>query len=260
MQGILTISWKHLRVLLILTLALTGCDGNGGESGNMGTAVKLAVAADFAEVAELLGSDFTARTGITVSVTSDSSGALTSQIRSGAEFDVFLSANTGFPLQLIEEGLAVPEPVVYAIGTLALFSRDRDLSTDAISLLASGAFPRLAVADPEKAPYGRAAIQTLESLGLLDQLEETLVFAENVGKALELVETGMADAGFVAFPDLGGNQARAWLVPARMHEPIEQAAVVLSNAPDRDSADRWMDYLISDPARLIIKDAGYRLP
>ena len=94
----------------------------------------------------------------------------------------------------------------------------------------------------------------------LDQLEETLVFAENVGKALELVETGMADAGFVAFPDLGGNQARAWLVPARMHEPIEQAAVVLSNAPDRDSADRWMDYLISDPARLIIKDAGYRLP
>ena len=162
MQGILTISWKHLRVLLILTLALTGCDGNGGESGNMGTAVKLAVAADFAEVAELLGSDFTARTGITVSVTSDSSGALTSQIRSGAEFDVFLSADTGFPQQLIEEGLAVPEPVVYAIGTLALFSRDRDLSTDAISLLASGAFPRLAVADPEKAPYGRAAIQTLE--------------------------------------------------------------------------------------------------
>jgi len=249
-----------LRIILILTLALLACDGSGGESENIGIGVKLAVAADFAEVALRLGSDFTARTGLMVDVTSDSSGALTSQIRSGAEFDVFLSANTGFPLQLIEEGLAVPKPVVYAIGTLALFSPDRDLSTDGESLLASGAFERLAIADPEKAPYGRAAIQTLESLGLIDLLEETFVFSENVGKTLELVETGSADAGFVAFPDLDdGNQARSWIVLAQM-QPIEQAAVVLSNAPDPDSADRWMDYLVSDPARLIIKDAGFRLP
>ncbi len=260
MQRILKNSWKYFIVLSILTLAIVACNGNGVDSESMGIGVKLAVATDFAEVAGRLGSDFTARTGITVVVSSDSSGALTSQIRSGAEFDVFLSADTGFPQQLIEEGLAVPEPVVYAIGTLALFSPDLDLSTDGESLLASGAFQRLAIADPEKAPYGRAAIQTLESLGLFDQLEETFVFGENVGKTLELVETGSADAGFVAFPDLDGNQALAWLVPAQMHEPIEQAAVVLSNSPDRDYADRWMDYLVRDSARLIIQDSGYRLP
>ena len=161
-----------LRIILILTLALLACDGSGGESENIGIGVKLAVAADFAEVAL-----------------------------------------------------------------------------------------RLAIADPEKAPYGRAAIQTLESLELFDLLEETFVFGENVSKTLELVETGSADAGFVAFPDLDNdNQARSWIVLAQMHEPIEQAAVVLSNAPDPDSADRWMDYLVSDPARLIIKDAGFRLP
>jgi len=158
-----------LRIILILTLALLACDGSGGESENIGIGVKLAVAADFAEVALRLGSDFTARTGLMVAVTSDSSGALTSQIRSGAEFDVFLSANTGFPLQLIEEGLAGPNPVVYAIGTL-------------------------------------------ESLGLIDLLEETFVFGENISKTLELVETGSADAGFVAFPDCPEDNANIVLI------------------------------------------------
>lgn len=177
-----------LRIILILTLALLACDGSGGESENIGIGVKLAVAADFAEVALRLGSDFTARTGLMVDVTSDSSGALTSQIRSGAEFDVFLSANTGFPLQLIEEGLAVPKPVVYAIGTL-------------------------------------------ESLELFDLLEETFVFGENVSKTLELVETGSADAGFVAFPDLDNdNQALSWIVLEQMQS--------LSNRPQSCSLTR----------------------
>ena len=210
-------------VFLLLTVfaIIGGCHSKTGKS------IKLAVAADFAETAERLGDDFTDRTGITVIVTSDSSGALVIQIQSGAVFDAFLSADTDFPRQLIMEGLAIPEPVLYAIGKLALYSLDLDLSTDGPALLAAGTFPRLAVADPEKAPYGRAAIQTLESLGLFDELEETLVFGENVGMTLKLVETGDADAGFVAFPDIESNQAGAWVVPEDMHDPIEQEAVVL---------------------------------
>ena len=250
--------WDLFTVLSILTLTIVACIGC--ESDKTGNSIKLAVAADFAETAERLGDDFTNRTGITVVVSSDSSGALVSQIQSGAVFDAFLSADTDFPRQLIMEGLAIPEPVLYAIGTLALYSLELDLSTDGEALLAAGTFPRLAVADPEKAPYGRAAIQTLEGLGLFDVLEETLVFGENVGKTLELVETGDTDAGFVAFPDIDSNQEGAWVVPEDMHDPIEQEAVVLSIVQDRDSVDSWMEYLVSDPARIIIQDAGYRLP
>jgi len=232
-------------LLLTAFAIIGGCHSKNGNS------IKLAVAADFAETAVRLGDDFTDCTGITVVVSSDSSGALVSQIQSGAVFDAFLSAATDFPRQLIMEGLALPEPILYAIGTLALYSLELDLSTDGPALLAAGTFPRLAVADPEKAPYGSAAIQTLESLGLFDELEETLVFGENVGITLELVETRDADAGFVAFPDINSNQEGAWVVPEDMHDPIEQEAVVLSTVQDRDSVDSWMEYLV---------DAGYRLP
>ena len=218
------------------------------------------MAADFAETAKRLGNDFRDRTGITVVVTSASSGALVNRIRSGAAFDAFLSANTDFPKQLITDNIAVQEYIVYAIGKLALYSPDRNLSIKGADLLASGTFPRLALADPEKAPYGRATIETLKKLGLLDKLNGTLAYGENVGKTLKLIETGEADAGFVAFPDIETNKKGAWVVPEKMHKPIEQAAVVLSTFHDRDSVDSWMEYLLSDPARIIIQDAGYRLP
>jgi len=127
--------WEFFTVLSILTLTIVACIGC--ESDKTGNSIKLAVAADFAETAERLGDDFTDRTGITVVVTSDSSGALVIQIQSGAVFDAFLSADTDFPRQLIMEGLAVPEPVLYAIGKLALYSLDQDLSTDGPALLAA---------------------------------------------------------------------------------------------------------------------------
>jgi molybdate transport system substrate-binding protein len=251
-------------VPLLLLLALPGAPSATWAASSTGRSagVRIAVAADFANVARHLAADFTARSGIRVTVTSGASGALTNQIRSSKKFDVFLSADTGFPQQLIREGLATsPKPVVYAFGTIGLFSRDGDLSTRGESLLTSKIFSKLAVADPAKAPYGRAAMQTLEGLGLSDRLKSTLVFSANVAKTLKLVETGNADAGFVAFPDLDpGQAARAWLVPSRMHKPIKQAAVLLTRARDSNSANRWMQYLLSDSARRMIRDAGYRLP
>jgi len=252
--------WSVFTILSILTLTIVSCSINDYKREKSGKIIQLAVAADFTETARRLGDDFRDRTGITVVVTSASSGALVNRIRSGAAFDAFLSANTDFPKQLINENLAVQEYVVYAIGKLALYSPDRDLSIKGADLLASGTFPRLALANPEKAPYGRAAIETLKKLGLLDKLKKNLVYGENVGKTLTLVETGKADAGFVAFSDIDTNKKGAWVVPEKMHRPIEQAAVVLSTFHDRDSVDSWMEYLVSEPARHIIQDAGYRLP
>ena len=131
------------------------------------------------------------------------------QIRDGASFDVFLSADSERPQELVDESLAVPDPIVYAIGTLALYSRDLDLSVDGDALLASAAFATLAIADPETAPYGRAAIQTLDSMGLRESLQDTLAIGENVGKTLDLLESGNAEAGFVAFPDFDARRPQA---------------------------------------------------
>ena len=222
--------------------------------------IRLAVAADFAQVAKRLGGDFTQRHNIPVSIESASSGALASQIRSGKRFDVFLSANVSYPNSLVAEGLALPDTVFYAAGTIALFARGRDLSTDGQRLLTAGTFGRLAIADPKKAPYGVAAEQTLKSLSLWERLQGTLVFGRNIAETLALIMNGKADAGFVAFPDLAATQkSKAWLVPSQRHEPITQAAVALKSAQDPASAAQWMSYLTSKKARAIIQEAGFRL-
>jgi molybdate transport system substrate-binding protein len=250
-----------LILLLVCAGVSVGCSDDDSSPSPPSDEVRLAVAADFAETALRLGDEFTTFTGNTVTMTSASSGELVSQIRSGAQFDSFLSANTEFPQQLVEEGLAVGDPVVYAIGTLALYSKGQDLSEDGESLLVSGAFERLALADPAEAPYGLAAIQTLENLGVREKLESTLVVADNVAAALMLVESGDVDAGFVAFPDLGASAAvYAWVVPEDLHDPIQQAAVLLSAAQGREPAVQWMTYLLSASAGEIIRAAGYRLP
>lgn len=153
-----------ITALLLISIALpfiacSTVDKEPGVDGN--TSVRLAVAADFAGAAQRLADDFTTRTGIPVTMQSGASGELAARIRSGAAFDVFLSANTEFPRQLIEERLAAPGPIIYALGTIALFDRHRDLSMDGETVLSSGAFRRLAVADPSKAPYGLASFETL---------------------------------------------------------------------------------------------------
>ena len=256
---------KHpiIRALLLISISLlvVACSTLSKDSDIERTSVRLAVAADFTNTAQQLAEDFTASTGIHVIIISGASGDLAARIRSGKRFDVFLSANTKFPRQLVAEQLALPEPVVYALGTIALFGHDRDLSVEGETLLSSETFDRLAVADPNNAPYGLASIQTLEALSLYSRLKKNLVFAENIAKALELIETRKADAGFVALPDLDTKQAaRAWVVPSRLHKPIKQAAAVLSQTQDQELAFRWMHYLTSDSARTIIHNAGYRLP
>ncbi len=248
-------------VTLFLSVLLLACAAARAEDGiSSRDSLHLAVAADFSEVARRLADDFSAEAGVPVTITSDSSGVLTSKIRDGATFDVFLSADSERPQELIDEGLAVPKPIVYAVGTLALYGPDLDLSADGDALLRSADFATLAIADPETAPYGRAAIQTLNSLGLREALQGKLVIGENVRKTLDLVQSGKAAAGLVAFPDLDARRLRAWVVPERMHDPIDQAMVVLSAARQPELAKQWIVFLTSAPARRIIEEAGFRLP
>ncbi len=222
--------------------------------------LRLAVAADFADTAKLLGQDFTTGHGVPVVITSGASGELNDQIRSGGEFDVFLSANVQYPKQLIKDELASNELLIYANGTVALFSPDQALATDGEKLLASGTFTKLAIADPKRAPYGGAAIESLNRMKLYVPLKGSLRFAGNIANTLEMVKKGGAEAGFVAYADLTpAEKKQAWVIPPSMHEPIQQAAVILVRARENDSASQWMEYLASEPARQIIRNAGYRL-
>ena len=256
-------------ILLVLSPAYSGAEENAKYHTNHNGQITeeeffdgltLAVAADFAQTAKRLGEDFEARTNIAVRITSGASGTLTEEIREGGEADVFMSANTQYPKELVAENLAIPDPIVYAYGTIALYATDRDLSSSGKRALESGDFAKIAVADPKHAPYGQATIETLTKLGLMEKLQGTIVYAKSIAQALEMVKTGEVNAAFVAFPDLARIEAtRAWLVPETMHKPIKQAAVQLTAAPHPVHAEKWTIYIEGDIAKRIIRYAGYRI-
>jgi len=189
-----------------------------------------------------------------------STGKLYAQIVNGAPFDVFLAADVERPARLEADGRAVPGcRFTYALGRLALWSRDATRVDDAGEVLRSAEFNRLAIANPRLAPYGRAAREALLALGLWEALQPRLVLGENIAQTHVFVYTGNADLGFVAWSQIlaGGAGGSHWLVPAALHEPVEQQAVALrDNGPVR----AFVDFLRSPDARQIIREFGYDTP
>jgi molybdate transport system substrate-binding protein len=219
----------------------------------------IAVAANFTGAAEELGEVFTAETGHEVILSFGPTGGLYAQITQAAPFDVFLAADTERPELAIAEGFGVAGSVfVYAEGRLALYAPGRDAS-DGASLLAGGAFEKLAIADPGAAPYGAAALETLTALGLYDAIGPKLVMGENISQALQFVESGNAELGFVAASQVLGK-ADVWLVPTELHAPIAQGAVLLKQGVDNAAAVGFLEFLRSDEAVAVIEAAGYAVP
>lgn len=224
---------------------------------------RIAVAANFNTTLKLLETDFESRTAYRIDIVSGSTGKLYAQIINGAPYDVFLSADQMRPRRLAEKGHAAgAKPVTYAIGKLALWSAG-DLHVTPDTLIAPGV-SRLAIANPDLAPYGLAAIQVLERLELEAQLRPKFVFGENVGQTFAFVSTGNAQIGFVsvaqiqALPDTAPGSA--WLIPPQLHEPIAQDALLLAEGRDNSAALAFMAYLQSAEARDIMARAGYELP
>ncbi|MCB2135345.1 MAG: molybdate ABC transporter substrate-binding protein [Rhodobacteraceae bacterium] len=221
---------------------------------------RIAAATNFAETARSLAEAFNAATGHDVEVIPGATGKLFAQVAAGAPYDAFLSADTETVDRLIEAGLAPDgHRQTYAIGALVLWS-----GRSGLSLADPGAALRqarhVAIANPALAPYGRAAMKALRSLGLQEAVAPKLVTGENVGQAFALVETGAADLGFVAASSLVGRTGAAdsyWRVPDDAHDPILQDAVLLSHGADNAAALGFLDYLRSDEARRSIGAAGY---
>lgn len=221
----------------------------------------IAVAANFADAATALKQDFESRTDHGLQLVFGSTGKLYAQIRNGAPFDAFLAADTERPRRLEREGVAIMGTrFTYARGALALWSPRQGIVDDAGKLLESGDYRFLAIANPSLAPYGAAARQVLERLGLWSALQQRLVFGENIGQAFQFVATGNADLGLVALAQLSDPYRPAegsrWIVPETLYDPIEQQAVRLSDHP---AAVSFLDYLRSEPAHHQIARYGYRL-
>jgi molybdate transport system substrate-binding protein len=197
-----------------------------------------------------------------------SSGNYYSQIRNGAPFDVFLSADVEYPKRLVAEGAALADSLfVYGTGRIALWVPAQsalDLDRLGIHALEDPSVHHIAMANPRHAPYGRAAEAALRSLGVYDRVAAKLVIGENISQAFEFVESGAAEAGLVArsltlAPAMRGK-GRSWEIPAASYPPLEQAGVILSRAKGNPAAAQFRAWMMGPEARAILTQYGFSVP
>lgn len=244
-----------LRAMLCAVSALAASLAHAGE-------VSVAVAANFAVPMQKIAARFEQETGHKAVLALGSTGRFHAQIANGAPFEVLLAADAATPERLEREGLTVPgSRFTYAVGRLALWSASPAMVDAQGAVLRSPGLTRLALADPKLAPYGAAAVEVLTRLGLIDSLRPRLVQGESIGQAYQFVASGNAALGFVAWSQVqvdgrlsGGS---AWLVPAELHSPLRQDAVLLQRGRENPAAQALMRHLRSPAARQIILAHGY---
>ena len=226
--------------------------------------VQVAVAANFTAPLQAIAADFEKDTGHKLIAAYGATGQFYAQIKNGAPFEVFLSADDSTPQKLENEGDTVKgSRFTYAIGTLALWSAKDGYVDSQGKVLSDNQYQHLAIANPKAAPYGLAATQVLARLGLTDQVKAKIVEGQNITQAYQFVSTGNAELGFVAlsqvYKDGKVSGGSAWIVPADMHDPIKQDAVILNKGKDNPAAKALVDYLKGPKAAAVIKSYGYQL-
>jgi molybdate transport system substrate-binding protein len=229
--------------------------------------VTVAAASDLTYAMNEIAANFEKTTGCAVRLSMGSSGNFLTQIENGAPFDVFFSADIAYPRKLEAEGLAAPgSTYLYAIGKIVLWTR-QDSGLDigkGISALRDPAVKKIAIANPEHAPYGRAAEEALRQSGLYDAVKGRLVLGENISQAAEFVESGNADAGILALslvlsPAMK-DKGRAWNIPENLYSPIQQGVVVLRVAPNAQGAQQFLDYIKMPATTALLERYGFVLP
>ena len=221
--------------------------------------VTVAVAANFTATAKRIAAAFAAGSEHVAVLSFGSTGKLYAQIAHGAPYDVLLAADQARPQKAIDEGLAVAASrYTYASGKLVLYSTDAALVDDEGNVLHSTRFARLAIANPDTAPYGSAAIEVLQALGVHDKVADRLVRGDNIAQTLQFVVTKNAQLGFVALAQIietrGGSR---WIVPEGLYTPVRQDAVLLARGASNPAARAFMEFLKSETARDIIRAFGY---
>ena len=224
--------------------------------------VQVAVAANFTAPARALAEVFARTTGHEAKLSFGATGAFYTQIKNGAPFDVLLAADNERPARLEKEGDTVAgSRFTYATGQLVLWSAKPGLVDDEGAVLKHGQFGKIAIANPKNAPYGAAAVEAMEKLGLAATLQPKLVTGESIGQTFNFIATGNAELGFVALAQvLEGGKLKSgsmWVVPAQYHAPIIQDAVILKRAANNPAAKAWMELLKTPQSKALIRSYGY---
>jgi molybdate transport system substrate-binding protein len=230
--------------------------------------VAVAAAGDLRGVLEELKTGFEAKhPGVQLQLSFGASGSLTAQILQGAPFDVFLSADEGFPAQVQKAGLAAQAPFPYTTGSLVLWVRKDlglDPARDGWKVLSSPAVRKISTANPVTAPYGRAAEAALRHVQLYDQVKPRLVFADNIAQAAQFLQAGTAEAGLISAAQADNPVLRqsgiAWKVPADAYAPLRQAGVILKRSQCLDQARAFQAFLTGPEGQAVFGRHGYTKP
>jgi molybdate transport system substrate-binding protein len=226
--------------------------------------VQVAVAANFTGPMQIIATEFEKDTGHKAQLVFGATGKFYAQIRNGAPFGILLAADEQTPVRLVQEGAAVSgSQFTYAIGKLVLWSTKPGLVDDEGAVLSKPSFAHLAYSNPKLAPYGAAAVEAMNALGVFETLQPKLVQGENIAQAYQFVLSGNAELGFVALSQVLKDgkiaQGSAWVLPQRLYSPIRQVAVILDKGKDNAAAKSLMAYLRSDKAKATIREYGYDL-
>jgi molybdate transport system substrate-binding protein len=223
--------------------------------------IKVAVAANLQSVIKALGADFKQKTGITVEPIVGASGNLTTQIKNGAPFDVFLSADMTFPETLYAGGFSTKKPVVYAQGSLVICSTEDIGFENWERVLLTERIKKIAIANPAIAPYGKAATEVLKLKGVLENVQSKIVTGESISQVNTYITTGVVDVGFTtqALVTNPNNKTKLhWkLIDPKSYSPIEQGMVLLKHAENNADAQKFYDYMLGNAAKAILEQYGY---
>ena len=249
------------RRLQMIGLALFAAALALGAAPALAADTQVAVAANFTEPAKEIAAAFAAKTGHHAVLSFGSSGQFYTQVTQGAPFEVFLSADADRPKRMEQEGLGMPGTrFTYAVGRLVLWSKTPGLVDDKGAVLSGGSFHKLSIADPTAAPYGAAAIQTMNRMGLYARLQPKMVKGSSITQPYQFVQTGAAELGFVALSqvinDSGGSR---WVVPASNHAPIAQQAILLFKGDKNPAARAFIQFLKGPESLAIIRRYGYEV-
>lgn len=254
-QWISSDALKRLAGMCLLLLSLSA----HAEKINIAAAADLKFALD-----EIIAAFPLNRNADEVAVTYGSSGKFFAQIQQGAPFDLYFSADTALPRMLAKNGFAAADVTPYAVGRLVLWSPHLDATRMTLASLTDSTITRIAIANPQHAPYGQRAEEALRAAGVWQQIEPKLVYAENIAQTAQFAQTGNAQVGLIALslalsPPLA-KQGSYWLIPDTLHQPLEQGFIITRRAANNALARRFADYLRSSAARAVLARYGFDLP
>jgi molybdate transport system substrate-binding protein len=262
-ERLLEIDMYLIEKMFILTLLL----GISPPARSQTPEIRVAAAADLKFAIDDLTAQFERQTGTKVNVTYGSSGNFLAQIQNGAPFDLFFSADIEYPRKLQASGLADPGTLVeYAIGRIVIWmpaDANVDVEKEKWAVLLKPEVRKIAIANPDHAPYGRAAVAALRNAGIYNRVKSKLVYGENISQAAQFVQSGNAQAGIIALSlaiPPGMKDGKRWEIPPVEYPPLEQGAVLLAGGKNKEQARQFLDLVKGAEGRATLEKFGFAIP